>query len=355
MTRENIISFFFAALLLFILYSTLLILSPFIHPIFWAATIAFGFYPFFERILSVCKNRRDIAAFLATLVIFLVFVPLIVLILTNLLREVLSAYVWVLNWVKVGGVEKLVEQIKSHPWVQRVESSELFQIEFIRENLKSVFVGFAEIIGRVSFKQALFATKSFFAAIINFFLMTFLVFFFFKDGDKIYRFIYRITPLKEHIKKIIFSQISDTFSAVFRGQIVTAVAQAGIAGAIYWALGLPLPLFFAGVTFLAALVPVFGAAMVWVPFVVYLAIIGQHRSAIILLCLGVFVISLVDNVLKPILIGEKTKLPYILLFLGILGGLQVYGISGIFLAPAVLSLFFILIKIYQEEIFSEKN
>ena len=65
-------------------------------------------------------------------------------------------------------------------------------------------------------------------------------------------------------------------------------------------------------------------------------------------------ISLVDNILKPLLIGEKTKLPYLLLFLGILGGLQIYGLMGIFLAPAILSLFFVLIKIYQEEIFSEK-
>ena len=70
---------------------------------------------------------------------------------------------------------------------------------------------------------------------------------------------------------------------------------------------------------------------------------------------GAFVISLVDNFLKPTLIGKKTKLPYLLLFLGILGGLRVYGFMGIFLAPAVLSLFFVLIKIYQEEILIEKN
>ncbi len=181
-----------------------------------------------------------------------------------------------------------------------------------------------------------------------------MVFFFLKDGAAIYEFIYRITPLDEKTKRTVFTQLGDTFSAVLRGQLVTALVQGALAGVIYWILGLPLPLFFAGITFLAALIPVFGAATVWVPFTLYLVIIKEYPSALILFLLGIFVISLVDNFLKPYLIGGKAKLPYLLLFLGILGGMRVYGLMGIFLAPAVLSLFFVLIKIYQEEILAHK-
>ncbi len=110
-----------------------------------------------------------------------------------------------------------------------------------------------------------------------------------------------------------------------------------------------LPIFFAALTFLAALVPVFGTPLVWFPFVIYLICLQQYGKAAALFFLGAFGISLIDNFLKPVLIGKKTRLPYLLLFLGILGGLQVYGLVGIFLAPAVLSFFFSLIKIYREK------
>ncbi len=353
MTRENIISAFFAALLLFILYSTLLILSPFLQPIFWSAIIAFGFYPVYLRILDRCGGHRPISSFLMTLLIFLIAAPILIFILASIIREAAGAYDWILGWIEAGGMDELMEKIHSIGWVQKAENSEILKTHAVREHLKNALLNFAQTFGSFTLKQSLLITKNTLMACIYFFLTIFLAFFFFRDGDRIYRFIYKITPLKEKIKKLVFAQLVDTFAAVLRGQIVTALVQALLAGIIYWVLGVPFPLFFASVTFLASLIPVLGAATVWVPLAAYLALIKEYPSAIILTVLGVLVISLVDNFLKPLLIGEKTKLPYLLLFLGILGGLQVYGLMGIFLAPVVLSLFFVLVKIYQEEILAE--
>jgi predicted PurR-regulated permease PerM len=175
-----------------------------------------------------------------------------------------------------------------------------------------------------------------------------LSFFFLKDGHTIYRFIYEITPLDEVHKKKIFHGIKETFQAVIQGQIFTAFVQAGLAGLIFTCLGLPLPILFASLTFLFSMVPITGAATVWLPFVIYLLITSHMTKAVILLILGFFGISMVDNFLKPILIGEKTKLPYMLLFLGILGGLRVYGLMGVFLVPTLLSLMMVLLQIYRE-------
>jgi predicted PurR-regulated permease PerM len=100
------------------------------------------------------------------------------------------------------------------------------------------------------------------------------------------------------------------------------------------------------------MIPVVGSATVWVPFAIYLAIGQEWGRMAALLVLGTFVISGIDNILKPLLIGHKTKLPYSLLFLGILGGVQAYGLIGVFIAPAFFSLFFVLIKIYRDK-FSE--
>ncbi len=355
MKRPTVIAYFFGALLLFVLYSVLLIFSPFIRPIFWSAVIAFGFYPLYQKVLAKTGKNPKIAAFLTTMLVFVLFLPIVVFVIANLVREAAGIYDWALTFFRDGGFEKLRDQIRAFSWVRRFESSELFQREFIQSGIKNFTLTSSQWVGQVALKEAALITKNFFLAAINFFFMIFLVFFMFKDGARIYDFIYKITPLERHIKKLIFTQLSETFSAVLRGQILTAFAQASLAGIIFWGLGLPLPLFFAAATFLAAMVPLFGAAIIWGPWVVYLYFTKDYTSAVILLVLGAGVISLIDNVLKPFLIGEKTKLPYLLLFLGILGGMQVYGIMGIFLAPTVLSLFFVMIKIYQEEILDEKK
>ena len=210
----------------------------------------------------------------------------------------------------------------------------------------------AGTIGNFALKNATILTKNIVTGLFDLFLTFFLLFFFLRDGGKIYKFIYEITPLDEEHKALVFNQLSDTFSATLRGQLFTALAQSFLLGVIFWVLGLPLPVFFAAVTFLAAMIPVVGAATVWFPFAAYLGLTQQWGRMAALLVLGIFVISGIDNILKPLLIGHKTKLPYSLLFLGILGGIQAYGFIGIFIAPAFFSLFFVLVRIYRDK-FSE--
>ena len=109
---------------------------------------------------------------------------------------------------------------------------------------------------------------------------------------------------------------------MIRGQLLTSFTQSVVAGTVFWILGLPLPVFFAILTFITALIPVVGASAVWIPLAVYLATHDAMSKAIMLTVFGLLVISLIDNVMKPAIIGEKTRLPYFLLFFGILGGLK---------------------------------
>lgn len=349
MTRYHIVSFFFIALLLFIIANVLLILSPFLEPIFWSAVLAFAFYPMHRRIDGRLKSRPTLSALLSTALIYLTFVPLVIFIVINLSREAVHFYHWIAKAVEDGRASLWLEQLRSSSLVRKIEASRLFHWETLKQNIEDWVLNSAGDIGNFVLKNAAVLTKNVLVAAFNFVISIFLVFFFLKYGKKIYQFFYEITPLEEEPKKAVFHQLSEAFSAGLRGQIVTSVIQAALLGCIFFALGLPLPVFFAATAFIATFIPVFGTASIWVPFVVYLFITAQTVKAIVLLLLGIFVISGADNVIKPYLIGEKTKLPYFLLFLGILGGLKVYGFMGIFLAPAVLSLFFVLVKIYREK------
>lgn len=348
MTRDQFISLFFIALLLFVVYEILLILSPFLRAIFWSAILAFGFYPLHSELKRRLKTHETVAAFVMTVLIFLLVVPPVVFLLLNLTTQAVELYQLAAAYVREGQLEKLIDQIRSTAFVQRVEV-QIFQWEPLKENVTAWFLKTTRAIGQFAADQAGTLTKNLLLVSLNTFLMSILLFVFLRDGEKIYDFIYQIAPLEPKIKKSVFAQVNDTFSAVIRGQLLTSLTQAIVAGVIFWALGLPVPVLFAAVTFLAAMIPVVGASAVWLPFVIYLVMQAHYAKAIILFLFGALVISLIDNLMKPALIGEKTKLPYFLLFFGILGGIKVYGLMGIFIAPVILSLFFALTKIYQEK------
>lgn len=349
MTRKQLITIFFIVLLLYILANVLYILSRFLNPIFWGAVLAFAFYPIYEKCLRISRNNRNLAAVLTTVLILLAFVPALIFIALQGAKETVHFYDGLTEAVKNGAVERTLQSLRESAFIQKIENSHLIQWESAKNQFKQWVLDSAGGIGNFVLRHATLLTKNIVTGIFDFFLTFFLLFFLLRDGQKIYRFIYEATPLDEESKEVIFKQLSDTFSATLRGQLFTALAQSVALGIVFWGLRLPLPVFFAAITFLASMIPVIGTSAVWVPFAIYLGITQQWGRMAALLLLGVFVVSSIDNILKPLLIGHKTKLPYSLLFLGILGGIQVYGFIGIFIAPAFFSLFFVLVKIYLDK------
>ena len=353
MNRRQLISVFFIALLLYILFNILAILAPFAGPIFWGLIIAFTFYPLYDTLLKAAKQNANLAAGAVTALVLLALTPLMVVIFLLAVRETANLYDWLTAFIQNGEAERLYEKVRTLALFKRIESLRLSPWESLDTQVNQWLLSSAGALGNFVLKHLTVITKNMVQAILNFFLTFFLVFFFFRDGNKIYRFIYEITPLDDDNKSEIFSQLSETFSATLRGQLFTSLVQGAVLGVVFWIMGLPMPVFFAAFAFLASMIPVVGVASVWVPFVIFLFTTQQYARAAVLLVLGTLVISGIDNVMKPLVIGQKTKLPYSLLFLGILGGIQVYGFVGVFLAPAVLTLFFVLIKIYRNKFSSE--
>ncbi len=348
MNKNSALSAFFIALLLLIFYQVILIFSPFAEIIFWAGLLSFTFYPMHKFFLKIFKGHENSAAFLATLCVLLLVVPLAVAIFWKLASQAVDFFQQVLDFVRDGRLQQFLRDVRSLPLLQNIEAR-VHRFDFLEEGLHDWLVYYAKNLGSLAVREVGMITKNFFAYTLSFILVFFLMFAFFRYGQQIYSFIYQAVPLHESDKRAIFKQIRETFAAVIRGQLLTGFAQAVLAGIIFYFLGFPMAVFLGAATFLASLIPVVGASAVWVPCAAYLFFTGQLMKAGILFLLGIFVISLVDNFLKPALIGEKTKLPYFLLFLGVLGGLKLYGFTGIFIAPVILSLFFSLVKIYREK------
>ena len=346
LNRRILIAVFYFGLLLFIIYQVLRIFSPFLNAFFWAAILAFGFYPLFLFFLRLLK-QRNLAALATTISVGLIVIPLAFLIFGKLITQTVGLYQLAKDYVGQGGIEALIAKVQNYPWFQ-IFQEKVLNSAILKKDVSDVLLKVTQYLANAATSQLTVVTKNILVIFINLLMIIVLIYFFLRDGEKAYKTVYDLIPLEDNDRKAIFSKINDTFAGVIRGQFVTSIFQGCIAGFTFLFLGLPAPSFFGVLTFITSSIPFLGAAMVWMPFALYLFLFNQTQQAVILTLIGFFGISLSDNFLKPILIGEKTKLPVFFLFFGVMGGLRAYGMTGMFLGPVVITLFFALIKIYEE-------
>src|SRR3989338_3819529 len=300
MTKEKLISFFFLALLLVIAYQVFYIFSPFFEPIFWSSVLAFMFYPIYRKLLSFHKNRETPAALLTVVLMILTVVPILAILIAHLVIETAKFYDFFWAYVRDGKFSELMRQLQNSSIAEKIRSHHTIA-SFIKNNLMEWVLAAMKALGNTVVANATLLTKNIFFFSLNFLLMIFLMFFLLKDGHKIYHFVYEITPLDDSDKGPIFKQITDTFAAVIHGQVLTAIAQALTAGVVFWSLGLPLPILSATATFFCAFIPLLGASIIWGGFVIHLLLLQNFSQALILFALGFFGISMIDNLLKPLL------------------------------------------------------
>jgi predicted PurR-regulated permease PerM len=183
--------------------------------------------------------------------------------------------------------------------------------------------------------------------------MLFSLFVFFLRGEEYYRAAMDLLPFTHEQKQSVARKLYDTFAAVINGVFLIALLQGFLTGIGFALFGVPLAVLWGFVAAVLALLPVGGAALVWVPGVIFLFAQDATGKAALLLIWGLAVVSLVDNILKPLLIGRKAKIPMFILFLALLGGLQVYGALGLLFGPLVVTLLMTFIQIYRDEYLSK--
>jgi predicted PurR-regulated permease PerM len=350
MNREQLFRYFFLGVFLFLLYQVLHILSPFYTGILGAIVLTLIFSPLHRMVLSaVGLKRTDTAAALSTiLVIVLIVIPFIFLswLLLNDFQTLISA------------IERLRGAIGSWrqgghfidvPWLNALETKFRAILDPAQIDLQSLItetanrmLDFAAGLGRKLPRNA-------FLFIVNLLIMIFTLFFLFRDGHSLFQKVKDLVPMDDRHKEHIASQLYLTVTAIVRGVFLVALAQGACAAAGFMIAGVPSPAVLGFCTVLSALIPLVGAAAVWLPVSLYYLILGSTGKGVFLFLWGALIVSLTDNFLRPFLIGSKAKLPILFLLFGILGGIKVYGPKGLFLGPLVVALVLAFIRIYREE------
>ena len=312
------------------------ILLPFYGAIFWAVALGILFAPLQRKLLLKFKGRRNLATF-ATLGTCTVIAIIPVIITTALLvQEVATLY----KDVESGkiNVASYVMQFKDilpptvQDWLDRFG---LGNIDGLSEKISK-----GALEGSQFFATQVFSFgQSTFDLVVSFFIMLYLLYFFIRDGQQMVRTIRNAVPLAEQQKRLLQLKLRRVVRASVKGNLAVAITQGALGGVIFWVLGIHSALFWAVLMMFLSLLPAVGAGIVWAPVAVYFVVTGAIWEGVVLALYGVFVIGMVDNVLRPILVGKDTKMPDFLILISTLGGMAIFGLNGFVIGPLIAALF----------------
>lgn len=315
-----------------------LIIWPFFGAVCWAVFIAIVFWPLHQRFLRGSRNHPNMAAF-ATLTVVLLIVILPMTMVAAAVTQEASVF---LERMRSGEIqigvffEKFIEALPSwaRSMLQRFGISDL---GVIQQKLLAALSNSGQVVtSRVmSIGQV---TLDF---VVAFFVMLYIVFFLFRDGERLTRGIQRSIPLQPLHTERLMRQFATVVRATVKGNIVVALVQGALGGIAFAVLGVPGAVLWGAVMALFSLLPAVGAALVWGPVAAWFFFNGQLLQGIGLTIWGAVVIGLVDNVLRPILVGKDTRMPDYLVLVATLGGIVVFGLNGFVIGPVIAAMFLV--------------
>jgi predicted PurR-regulated permease PerM len=340
---------FFFAVFLFLLYQLVLVLTPFLASVLGGLMLTFIFFPLHARLQNRIRSPNLCAATSTLIVLITIIVP-----------------VFIMTWTLVNEASELLPIVREWIGKQQQEGFSrpdnaiaMYLLRFWERispyldrwdiDLQSMT---AETIRQLGNTITTFGTetlKEVTRLIINLLFLIMFLFFFFRDGKSMVKVIIDLVPMEEENKQFIVTRLDRTLVAIIRGAFITCSIQGMLTGVGLAVAGVPFAVLLGFTAALLAVVPFVGASLVWAPAAFYLLLIDEIFASIGLALWGLFVVGLIDNFLRPFIVGKHAQLPILLLFIAILGGLQVYGLVGVLIAPLVVASVIAFAQIYHEQ------
>jgi len=321
------------------LYLCWLMLRPFMGVLAWAGVLVVVFYPVHKGIAQR-TGRRSLSALISCLLVVLV----VVLPLTLVTAAVIHEFSKVAPNLPANLSELLDQQPailgRVSTWAQdRFGIDVLAYQDFFIQQLRNVS---QRLLGASFSLVGNIVTN-----IVKAFFVVFTMYYLFRDGDKIANKLPDALPLNREQSEALISRTQQVISASVYGVVTIAALQGLLAGLAYWIMGIPSPVLWAVLTAFVCMIPLAGSFLVWLPLAIYLMINGSWTKAILLMVWGGLVISTIDNLLRPKLVGTQTRLHELFIFFSVLGGISVFGLLGIVLGPVVLAITLGLLQTFQ--------
>jgi predicted PurR-regulated permease PerM len=341
--KKRVTVIFLLAITAGALYCCYLLFQPFLRPLLSAVVIAVVFFPVHVRIHRLLRSP-SLAALASTIIIVLLIVVPATAIILAIKKEVAGLYTLIdQKSTESGGLSPYLSQLLERPmqWIGRLVDLSQFDLR-------------ASVLGRLRELSSFFVTEGWMivggvtSLAFNSAITLFTLFFLFREGRSMRRRVAAVLPLSSEQVDKLFGGIENTMIGTVYGGLAVAAVQGTLIGLALWVLGIPSPVLWGVVASFFALLPVGGTAAVWVPASIYLLASGSWIKAIILVGWGL-VVFMIDNVLRPYLIGGRTQMHPLLIFFAVFGGLNVFGFLGLFIGPVILAVTITLLGMLRDE------
>jgi predicted PurR-regulated permease PerM len=322
-------------------YLTYQILQPFLRAIAWAVVFAIVFYPVYAFLLRHLRFRSLASAVTLLILIIIILGP--VTYFSFILVDEIGSLIDSFNQDTLRSITDffvnsrpagLIQKIQSHFGIEGIGNSAT-----IMENIRSL--------GKSITNSLTAGITNIAAVLVDFILMLFAVFFFLKDGAGFLSRIREYLPFSEEDKNRLISRVKDMVISTVYGGVLIATIQGILGGIAFSFLGIESPVLWGCAMTVMSFLPLIGTFAVWGPASAYLFIQGSYGKGIILILYGILVISMVDNILRPIIISGRTKMPTLAVFFSVLGGIKLFGLIGFIMGPLVLALFISIFEIFR--------
>ena len=319
------------------------ILLPFYGTLLWGAIIALLFAPVNQWLLPRLGFRRTLAALLTLIFVLVIAIIPFSLLSAALAREAMQVYQQLKDgvWEPTFYLERLFEQLPV--WVLNLLDQFGFE-EF--DDLQSELTDLLARASKTIATHALSIGQNTFEFVLQLFVSMYIAFFLIRDGESLMRDIREALPLAPIHKQALISKFATVIRATVKGNLLVATIQGALGGIAFWALGVRAALLWAVLMVFLSLLPAIGAALVWLPVAVFFIMSDEPWKGFALFGWGIFVIGLIDNLLRPILVGKDTRMPDYVVMISTLGGMATMGINGFVIGPVIAAMFMAVWHIY---------
>ncbi len=330
-------------------------LMPFMIPILWAIVMGIVLYPAYRSLKDIIRSDT-LSAFFMTAAVFTILIVPFSIVSVMVFQQLVEATQGLIAFFQNNGYREIVEKVKAFPFVEEYMDRLQPIFEFLQreefkrlmsESLNRILKFFGDKLGQIAFV----AGKNVFYVFV--FLLTF--FFILRDGRNTLRRFERLIPMDQEDLESILGTIYRTILAVVYGSLGTAFIQALLGFVAYSIVGIEYALLWSVLTFFAAFIPPFGASAVWFPLAVFSFFNLGLWQGIFLGAWGLFLISTMDNFVRPLIIKKGIRIPYVILFFATIGGLLKFGFIGLFLGPIIFTTLFTLFNIYEKRILNQNT
>jgi predicted PurR-regulated permease PerM len=312
------------------------ILLPFYGSIMWSLIIAMLFVPVYRWLLPRFKRRRNVAASLVMLLVLLAGVLPFALMTVSLARETSVVYQHIDSgdWSPALYLRGLFDALPT--WMTSIlRSFGVVNFDVLQRQVTTALAQGSRFIATQTFSIGLDT----FTFVARLGVTLYLVFFLVRDGDELAKIAETALPVLPQYKRELMDKFMTVIRATLKGSLLVAAIQGTLGGIAFWLLGVKGPLIWAVLMAFLSLLPLIGASLVWVPVAAYFLLAGAVWKTLVLVAYGIVVHGLVDNLLRPMLVGKDAGMPDYLVMITTLGGMAVFGINGFIIGPAIAAMF----------------